>query len=300
MFARQVLLSVSHRAALNCGDCAYGNSVVVAACRRAGAQFSLVLTKNRSVSAAINSIVDDAWPAVKYPVAVRGPDTGGWISDAEVAETSYTAFGSTDNPVTARLIVRRVKDVRYPDALFPVWRYHPFFTDTDEPVDAADITHRRHAIIETVFANLLDGPLARALGRCGANSAWILCAAIAHNLLRLPASWLEVCMRSPAGPPCADASSPSRPDWPARNADPSCTNPVTGPGHQRAPPCGTTPSATAHPQPSPSDHRRKARPAHTGKLGRPADTRCSQPEKTTKADLEPRYANPSVDLSLIR
>ena len=35
--------------------------------------------------------------------------------------------------MTARLIVRRVKDARYPDALFPVWRYHPFFTDTDRP-----------------------------------------------------------------------------------------------------------------------------------------------------------------------
>ena len=63
--------------------------------------------------------------------------------------------------------------------------YHPFFTDTEEPLDAADITHRRHAIIETVFADLIDGPLAHMpSGRFGANSAWILCAAIAHNLLR--------------------------------------------------------------------------------------------------------------------
>ena len=81
--------------------------------------------------------------------------------------------------------MRRVKDARYPDALFPVWRYHPFFTDTTEPADAADITHRRHAVIETVFADLIDGPLAHMpSGRFGANSAWILCAAIAHNLLR--------------------------------------------------------------------------------------------------------------------
>jgi hypothetical protein len=167
------------------GDSAYGNSAVVGACRRAGARFSLVLTKSATVAAAIDSISDDAWTPVKYPGAVRDPDTGGWISDAEVAETTYTAFGSTHRPVTARLIVRRVKDARYPDALFPVWRYHPFFTDSDEPVDAADITHRRHAIVETVFADLIDGPLAHMpSGRFGANSAWILCAAIAHNLLR--------------------------------------------------------------------------------------------------------------------
>ncbi|KWX68255.1 IS1380 family transposase, partial [Mycobacterium sp. NAZ190054] len=167
------------------GDSAYGNSTVVAACRRAGARFSLVLTKSATVAAAIATIPDDAWTPVKYPGAVRDPDTGGWISDAEVAETTYTAFGSTDRPATARLIVRRVKDARYPDALFPVWRYHPFFTDSDEPVDAADITHRRHAIIETVFSDLIDGPLAHMpSGRFGANSAWLLCAGIAHNLLR--------------------------------------------------------------------------------------------------------------------
>ena len=82
--------------------------------------------------------------------------------------------------------MRRVKDARYPDALFPVWRYHPFFTDSTESVAEADITHRRHAIIETVFADLIDAPLAHMApsGCFGANSAWILCAAIAHNLLR--------------------------------------------------------------------------------------------------------------------
>jgi hypothetical protein len=83
------------------------------------------------------------------------------------------------------LVVRRVKDANQADALFPVWRYHPFFTDSTEPVADADITHRRHAIIETTFADLIDGPLAHLpSGRFGANSAWILCAAIAHNLLR--------------------------------------------------------------------------------------------------------------------
>ncbi len=40
-------------------------------------------------------------------------------------------------------------------------------------------------MIETVFADLIDGPLAHVpSGRFGANSAWVLCAAIAHNLLR--------------------------------------------------------------------------------------------------------------------
>jgi len=81
--------------------------------------------------------------------------------------------------------VRRVRDRARPDELFPVWRYHPFFTNSPEPAPAADITHRRHAIIETVFADLIDGPLAHLpSGRFAANAAWAICAAICHNLLR--------------------------------------------------------------------------------------------------------------------
>ncbi len=167
------------------GDSAYGNRAVVAACVRHGAAFSLVMTRNSAIERAIAAIEENAWTPVSYPGAVHDPDTGAWISDAEVAEIAYTAFASTPDRITARLVVRRVKDARYHDALFPVWRYHPFFTNTEAPVEQADITHRQHAIIETVFADLIDGPLAHIpSGRFGANSAWILCAAIAHNLLR--------------------------------------------------------------------------------------------------------------------
>ena len=170
---------------------------------------------------------------MRYPGAVQDPDTGAWISDAEVAEVTYTAFAATTDRITARLVVRRVKDARYPDALFPVWRYHPFFTNTDLPTAQADITHRRHAIIETVFADLIDGPLAHLpSGRFGANSAWALCAAIAHNLLHATGTL--------AGDHHAVARGatlrrriitvPAR--WPDPPADPSCTYPATGPGRR--------------------------------------------------------------------
>jgi hypothetical protein len=148
-------------------------------------RFSVVLTKNRAVTAAIGAIGEHAWTPVHYPGAVRDPDTGELISDAEVAETTFTAFGSTKHPITARLVVRRVRDRAKTAELFPVWRYHPFFTNSTEPTVAADLTHRRHAIIETVFADLIDGPLAHLpSGRFAANSAWATCAAITHNLLR--------------------------------------------------------------------------------------------------------------------
>jgi hypothetical protein len=166
------------------GDSAYGNRAVVRACGRGRAEFSLVMTKNRAIQRAIASIPDTAWTPVRYPGAVQDPETGAWISDAEVAEVTYTAFAHTKDRITARLVVRRVKDARYPDALFPVWRHHPFFTNSTLPTAQADIVHRRHAIIETVFADLIDGPLVHLpSGHFGANSAWTLCAAIAHNLL---------------------------------------------------------------------------------------------------------------------
>ena len=167
------------------GDSAYGSKAVVGACCKAGVRFSVVLTKNPAVQRAIAAITEDSWTPVRYPGAVVDPDTGALISDAEVAEVTFTAFASTTGPVTARLIVRRVRDQARLDELFPVWRHHPFFTNNTEPTAQADITHRRHAIIETVFADLIDGPLAhQPSGRFAANSAWAICAAITHNLLR--------------------------------------------------------------------------------------------------------------------
>lgn len=169
------------------GDSAYGSSAVVNACLTADARFSVVLTKNPAVRRAIAAIPDDAWKPVRYPGAVLDPDTGELISDAELAEVTFTAFTShpTAEQVTGRLIVRRVRDRARGDGLFPVWRYHPFFTNNTEPTADADITHRRHAIIETVHSDLIDGPIGHLpSGRFAANGAWAICAAICHNLLR--------------------------------------------------------------------------------------------------------------------
>lgn len=128
------------------GDSAYGNSAVVGACLKAGVRFSVVLPKNRAVLRAIGAIDEAAWRPVHYPGAVLDPETGQLISDAEVAEIGFTAFGSTKRPVAARLVVRRVRDQNKLDELFPVWRYHPFFTNSVESVTAAHVTHRRHAV----------------------------------------------------------------------------------------------------------------------------------------------------------
>ena len=44
------------------------------------------------VRAAIAAIEEDTWTPIKYPNAIFDEQLGGWVSDAEVAETFYTAF----------------------------------------------------------------------------------------------------------------------------------------------------------------------------------------------------------------
>ena len=104
------------------GDSAFGTKKVIGACLDEQIEFSLTLSRNRRVTTAIEAIDDDVWTPVHYPGAVLDPDTGALISDAEVAETPYTVTVRGHGRVTARLVVRRVKDANDPDALFPVWR----------------------------------------------------------------------------------------------------------------------------------------------------------------------------------
>jgi Transposase DDE domain group 1 len=171
------------------GDSAFCSGKVVAAVVKAGAMFSFTIAANSCVDAAINSIPDEAYVPVRYPGAVEDPDTGDLISDAQVAEVPYTAFADTKHEYTGWLVVRRVLDAGTQDPLFPVWRYHPFFTNNTEPVDQADLTHRHHAICETVWSDLIDGAWAhQPSGSFSANAAWNILAAVCHNLLRAAAT----------------------------------------------------------------------------------------------------------------
>ena len=172
-------------------DSAYYNAAVISAIRRGGARFSVTAPMNASIRAAIAAIPDDAWTAIRYPHAIWDDQLDAWISDAEVAETEYTAFASKKGQaVTARLIVRRVRDLNKKagtgqDELFPVWRYHAVFTDSPFELVQAEGQHRDHAIVEQVFADVTSGPLAHMpSGVFVANAAWLSIAAMAHNLLR--------------------------------------------------------------------------------------------------------------------
>ena len=170
-------------------DSAFYNAEVIAAAVRHGSHFSITARQDRAVRRAIATIDEQAWTAIKYTNAVYDEDQQRWISDAEVAEIGYTAFSSRAKAkhVTARLIVRRVKDLNPANQseLFTAYRYHAVFTDSPQPMLTAEAAHRAHAIVEQVIADLKNGPLAHLpSGRFWANSAWLVCAAMAFNLTR--------------------------------------------------------------------------------------------------------------------
>jgi len=170
-------------------DSAYYSHDVIAAALRQGARFSITARQDKAVRKAISTIAEDTWTKIKYTNAVFDEQSGQWISDAEVAEIDYTAFTSRPKAkhVTARLIVRRVKDMNpnNQSELFTAYRYHAVFTNSPLPILEAEKAHRAHAIVEQVIADLKNGPLAHLpSGHFWANSAWLVCATIAFNLTR--------------------------------------------------------------------------------------------------------------------
>jgi hypothetical protein len=170
-------------------DSAFYSHDVIAAARRNTSRFSITARCDSAVRKAIAAIDDDAWTPIKYTNAIFDEDQQRWISAAEVAEIPYTAFTSKAKAkqVSARLIVRRVPDLNPANQseLFTAYRCHAVFTDSPLPMLEAERAHRAHAIIEQVIADLKNGPLAHLpSGHFWANSAWLVCAAMAFNLTR--------------------------------------------------------------------------------------------------------------------
>lgn len=174
-------------------DSGYYRRDVIAATIKAKAWFSVTARMNPAVVKAIAAIPDDAWTHIKYPRAVFDEEEQRWVSEAQVAQIHFTAFTSypTDQQIPCRLVVRRVARLNKAAAaqgqgeLFDTWRHHAFVTNSTLNVIDADETHRDHAIIEQVLAELKSGPLAHApSGSFAANSAWLTLGCIAFNLLR--------------------------------------------------------------------------------------------------------------------
>jgi Transposase DDE domain group 1 len=172
-------------------DSAFYGAPAVQATRKAGACFSVTVRMDPRVRAAIAAIGEDAWTPIRYPRATWDDQLRCWVSGAQAAEVTYTAFTSRKGQaVTARLIVRRVRDLNKKAApgqgeLFTAWRYHAVFTDSPFVMLQAEEHHRGHAQAGQVFADWTDGPLAHLpSGSFPANAAWAALAAITGNLLR--------------------------------------------------------------------------------------------------------------------
>jgi len=133
--------------------------------------FSITVPQNPAVARAIATIDGSVWVPIGYT------DDG----EAHVAETIYNK---------ERLIVRRTRLTGDQAQLFPDWRYHAFITNrTGGPV-FLDADHRRHAVVELAIRDWKQGSAANHCpsGQFPANAAWLLLAALAHNLIRWVAS----------------------------------------------------------------------------------------------------------------
>ena len=163
-----------------------------------GVGWSITTPQYANVRKAIAGIDEDAWTSIDYPQNGL----------AQVAETAIWATRRTRRAerMKLRLIVRRTRLVGSQTQLWPDWRYHTFVTNLDQPVVEADQHHhpntdtdtedsghrvveadryhRAHATCELAIRDLKgSGGLSHLpSGRFCANAAWLLCAALTHNI----------------------------------------------------------------------------------------------------------------------
>lgn len=131
-----------------------------------------VRTNTKGVARALAGIDQDAWVDIDYTVD----------GEAQVAETEYWG---------RRLIVRRTRLVDPRQAqLWPDWRHFAFLTDLAGTAVELDAFHRSHAGVELAIKDLKEGSgMAHCpSGNFSANSAWLQCAVLAHNLIRWTAT----------------------------------------------------------------------------------------------------------------
>jgi hypothetical protein len=241
------LLGRGHLILVRMDSAFYGRGPVHAALA-GGAAVSVTVRMNASIRAAIAAIGDQAWTTIEYTDAILEEATGRWISRAEVAETPFVAFAAQKkaDQVPGRPVVRRIPDVNAEvhaaagqDTLVDLCRFHAFVTTADPALldtVAADKTHRGHAIIEQVHADLKGSALAHLPSAVfTANAAWLVLAVIAFNLTRVAGTLAAPNQPERPPPPCAADSSPSLLGSRHPPDGSRCTYPPAGPGRPPGP-----------------------------------------------------------------
>ena len=199
----------------------YGRGPVHAALS-GGAAVSLTVRMDPAVKKAITTIDENAWTTIEYTDAILDETTGTWISRAEVAEVPFTAFASAKRSerVAGRLVVRRIPDLNAErnkaageDTLFDTWRFHALVTTADPKIldtVTADATHRHHAVIEQVHADLKSSALAHLPSAAfNANAAGWSSPSSRSTSPAPPAPSPHPTSHERPPPPCAASSSPS-------------------------------------------------------------------------------------------
>jgi hypothetical protein len=158
-------------------DSGFWSNDTIATLNRLDVRYTMaVRCATKGIAAAIAGIPEEAWVDIDYT-----PD-----GQAQVAECAYTT-GTGRRAVTRRLIVRRSRltDTAQ-QRLWPDWRHHAFLTDLAGPAVDIDRFHRHHAVVELAIRDLKEGAGLDHVpsGNFHANSAWLQCTVLAHNLVR--------------------------------------------------------------------------------------------------------------------
>src|SRR5207237_1292020 len=109
-----------------------------------------------------------------------------------VTDTLKTAAAAGADPKAGALVIARMDSAFFGHGLIAAVRpatakfsVPPSLDPTVAKAIAAEATHRAHAVVEQVIADLKAGPLAHLpSGVFNANAAWLALASIAFNLLR--------------------------------------------------------------------------------------------------------------------
>ena len=156
-------------------DSGFWSNATISVLERLDVGYTMGIKMVKSVVAAISAIDESSWTPIGYS------EDG----EAAVAECEYNG---------RRLIVRRTRLVGREQALWPDWRHFGFVTDLGANAADVDAFHRNHAVVELAIRDLKQGAgLAHVpSGQFSANAAWLICAALAHNLIRWTAMLGEI------------------------------------------------------------------------------------------------------------
>jgi hypothetical protein len=156
-------------------DSGFWSNATIATLSRLGVGYTMGVRMVKSVVTAASAIDEDAWTPIDYTCD----------GIAEVAECDYKG---------RRLVVRRTRLVGRQATLWPEWRHFAFLTDQEGTATEVDAFHRAHATVELAIKDLKEGAGMEHVpsGNFSANAAWLVCAALAHNLIRWAAMLGEI------------------------------------------------------------------------------------------------------------